>query len=78
MCPCVHVSMYSSYSFHVCCVLFLCLCAQQPNLHNNATSLPLHYDSPLHDGYGVIIITLVLVLVLLYYCCTTAVLLLYY
>jgi hypothetical protein len=33
------------------------LACMQPNLHNQALSLPLHLDSPLHDGFGVVIVT---------------------
>jgi hypothetical protein len=30
----------------------------QPNLHNGATHLPPHLDFPLHDGFGVVIVTI--------------------
>jgi hypothetical protein len=32
--------------------------ALQPNLHNNLDHLPPHIDSPLNDGFGVIIVTI--------------------
>jgi hypothetical protein len=34
------------------------LMAIQPNLHNGATHLPPHLDFPLHDGFGVVIVTI--------------------
>lgn len=34
------------------------LVAIQPNLHNGAAHLPPHLDFPLHDGFGVVIVTL--------------------
>ena len=33
------------------------LVAAQPNLHNGARHLPPHLDFPLHDGFGVVIVT---------------------
>lgn len=33
------------------------LVALQPNLHNGDDYLPLHLDNPLHDGFGVVIVT---------------------
>lgn len=38
-------------------VTFENLVAIQPNLHNNATYLPLHLDCPRNDGFGVVIVT---------------------
>ena len=34
------------------------LVAMQPNLHKEAEHLPLHYDTPRNDGFGVIIVTI--------------------
>ena len=31
--------------------------AIQPNLHNGLDHLPAHIDSPLHDGFGIVIVT---------------------
>ena len=33
------------------------LVALQPNLHNETQHLPLHYDTPRHEGFGVVIVT---------------------
>ena len=40
---------------------FLCyenLIAAQPNLHNGRELLPMHFDHPLKDGFGVVIVTI--------------------
>jgi hypothetical protein len=34
------------------------LIALQPNLHNDARHLPPHLDFPMHDGFGVVIVTI--------------------
>jgi len=34
------------------------LIALQPNLHNDAKHLPPHLDFPMHDGFGVVIVTI--------------------
>lgn len=34
------------------------LVAMQPNLHGEAEHLPLHYDTPRNDGFGVVIVTI--------------------
>lgn len=34
------------------------LVALQPNLHNDARHLPPHLDFPMHDGFGVVIVTI--------------------
>eukprot|EP01032_Pedospumella_encystans_P016145 gene16145-18431_t len=36
------------------------LAAIQPNFHNGDDYLPLHLDNPLHDGFGVVIVTVAL------------------
>ena len=33
------------------------LVAMQPNLHHETEHLPLHYDTPRNDGFGVVIVT---------------------
>lgn len=39
------------------CVAVDKLMALQPNLHNDTTHLPPHFDDPRHDGFGVVIVT---------------------
>ena len=39
------------------CVSLENLQALQPNLHNGCDHLPTHMDTPLHDGFGVVIVT---------------------
>jgi hypothetical protein len=54
-------SSWELQDFERDCVSIADLVSLQPNLHNGEFFLPLHLDSPRHDGFGVVIVTVALV-----------------